>query len=142
MFSVLKTFEIPMVKLKIIVMRQEKLNGRPPKEQHKKRSYQVNVKLMTEEYYYLKSQASKAAMPINDYVRSAIRSKEVRQRLIPELNLHIRELCGMANNINQLAKKANQAGFTTVSLECSVFMEMIDDIIQRIKDDGKNNMWG
>ena len=43
----------------------------------------------------------------------------------------------MANNINQLAKKANQAGFTTVSLECSVFMEMIDDIIQRIKDDGK-----
>ena len=117
-------------------MRQEKLNGRPPKEQHKKRSYQVNVKLMTEEYYYLKSQASKAAMPINDYVRSAIRSKEVRQRL------HIRELCGMANNINQLAKKANQAGFTTVSLECSVFMEMIDDIIQRIKDDGKNNMWG
>lgn len=53
-------------------MRQEKLNGRPPKEQHKKRSYQVNVKLMTEEYYYLKSQASKAAMPINDYVRSAI----------------------------------------------------------------------
>ena len=45
-------------------MRQEKLNGRPPKEQHKKRSYQVNVKLMTEEYYYLKSQASKAAMPI------------------------------------------------------------------------------
>ena len=78
-------------------MRQEKLNGRPPKEQHKKRSYQVNVKLMTEEYYYLKSQASKAAMPINDYVRSAIRSKEVRQRLIPELNLHIRELCGMAN---------------------------------------------
>ena len=49
-------------------MRQEKLNGRPPKEQHKKRSYQVNVKLMTEEYYYLKSQASKAAMPINDYV--------------------------------------------------------------------------
>ena len=123
-------------------MRQEKLNGRPPKEQHKKRSYQVNVNLMTEEYYYLKSQASKAAMPINDYVRSAIRSKEVRQRLIPELNLHIRELCGMANNINQLAKKANQAGFTTVSLECSVFMEMIDDIIQRIKDDGKNNMWG
>lgn len=114
-------------------MRQEKLNGRPPKEQHKKRSYQVNVKLMTEEYYYLKSQASKAAMPINDYVRSAIRSKEVRQRLIPELNLHIRELCGMANNINQLAKKANQAGFTTVSLECSVFMEMIDDIIQRIR---------
>lgn len=100
------------------------------------------MKLMTEEYYYLKSQASKAAMPINDYVRSAIRSKEVRQRLIPELNLHIRELCGMANNINQLAKKANQAGFTTVSLECSVFMEMIDDIIQRIKDDGKNNMWG
>lgn len=114
-------------------MRQEKLNGRPPKELHKKRSYQVNVKLMTEEYYYLKAQASKAAMPINDYVRCSIRNSEIRQRLTPELNRYIRELSGMANNMNQLAKKANQAGFATVSFECSVIMEMIDDTIKRIQ---------
>lgn len=88
---------------------------------------------MTEEYYYLKSQASEAAMPINDYVRCSIRNSEIRQRLTPELNRYIRELSGMANNMNQLAKKANQSGFTTVSFECSVIMEMIDDTIKRIQ---------
>jgi ribosomal protein L31E len=109
--------------------------GRPSKEQHKKRKYQVNIKLMTEEYYTLKARANEAAMPINDFVRNAIQHSEVKQRLTPEVNDHIRKLSGLANNFNQLTKLAHQSGYENIRNEYLYIAENIDNLINYIKHD-------
>ncbi len=49
---------------------------------------------------------------------------------LEELDL-MRKLSGMANNLNQIAKKANQAGFAKVSIEVvgiiTQLKELLDD---------------
>jgi hypothetical protein len=116
-------------------MNENLKGGRPSKELHKKRKYQVNIKLMTEEYYTLKARANEAAMPINDFVRNAIKHSEVKQRLTPEANDYIRKLCGIANNLNQIAKRANQVGYEDIRNEYLYLAENIDNLINFIKHD-------
>ena len=113
--------------------------GRHPKELHKKRRYQVNVKLTTNEFYELKAKAINAARPINDYVRSCIKQSIIIQRLNPESNELIRKLSGMANNTNQIAKKANQAGYDSVRDEYLFLAEEIDKLLSYIKHDCENS---
>ncbi|MDH6343758.1 hypothetical protein M2480_002923 [Parabacteroides sp. PFB2-12] len=120
-------------------MKEQNKGGRPRKELNQKRKYQVNVKLMTGEYYFLKSLAKSAALPINDYVRQCIKSSSVMPRITPEENDLIRKLIGMANNLNQIAKKANQAGYNTIRTEYLFLADSIDDLIDTIRNDSKNN---
>ena len=116
-------------------MNENLKGGRPSKELHKKRKYQVNIKFMTEEYYTLKARANEAAMPINDFVRNAIQHSEVKQRLTPEMNDYIRKLSGMANNLNQLTKLAHQTGYKDIRNEYLYLAENIDNLINTIKHD-------
>ena len=81
--------------------------GRPTKSLVEKRKYRVNLKMNTEEYYMLKNRASEAGVSPCDFIRSVIPKAEIRQRLSPEWMEHIRKISGMANNLNQIARKIN-----------------------------------
>ena len=109
--------------------------GRPPKSTTDKLKYRVTVKLATPDYYTLKRRARSAGISASEYLRECfrkgyVRASEylrecfrkgyVRQRLTAEHSDYIRKLCGMANNLNQLAHKANAGGFDTEKLECRV----------------------
>lgn len=94
--------------------------GRPPKSTTDKLKYRVTVKLATPDYYTLKSRARSAGISASEYLRECFRKGYVRQRLTAEHSDYIRKLCGMANNLNQLAHKANAGGFDTAKLECRV----------------------
>lgn len=118
---------------------KDKNIGRPSKKAHEKRKYQVNIKFITAEYYLLKGKANEASLSIPDYVRLCIQRSTVLQRINPELNDLIRKLCGMANNLNQIAKRANQAGYGEVRTEYLHLAESIDNLINAIKDDRKNS---
>ena len=48
---------------------------------------------------------------------------------------HILQLTGMANNLNQISRKANAAGYVSVRTEYRNLASEIDDLISRIKDD-------
>ena len=85
--------------------------GRPPKSTTDKLKYRVTVKLATLDYYTLKSRARSAGISASEYLRECFRKGYVRQRLTAEHSDYIRKLCGMANNLNQLAHKANAGGF-------------------------------
>ena len=54
------------------------------------------------------------------------------QRLTAEHSDYIRKLCGMANNLNQLAHKANAGGFDTEKLECRVQVARIEELLNHI----------
>ena len=79
--------------------------GRPKKGAADKLKYRLTVKMATSDYY---------------------------TRLTPEHTGYIRQLCGMANNLNQLAHKANAAGFVTVRLECRVLVARIEELLNLI----------
>lgn len=70
--------------------------------------------MATEEFYSLKAKARFAGITRSEYIRRCIATSIVRQRLSPELMNHLRQLSGMANNVNQIAHKANAMGYARV----------------------------
>jgi len=109
--------------------------GRPPKRKSERRSYRVNVKLNTEEYYLLKGKARVSGMNLSEFVREAIRRSEIKERLTPELNVYIRKLIGIANNLNQIARTANAGGYSNARGEYLHLAAGIDSLLNRITHD-------
>ena len=114
-------------------MKEIKQGGRPTKIGSEKKSYRVNIKMSTEEYYLLKARVSEAGISLSQYAREAISNSVIKQRISPEIVDHIRKLCGMANNLNQIARRANAAGFNSVKLEYLVLAERIDKLLNTIR---------
>ena len=109
-------------------------NGRPTKSAAEKKGYKVSLKMATEEYYSLKSKARLAGIGLSEYVRQTIKKSEVKQRLSPEHLGYVRQLSGMANNINQIAKKANTAGYYEVVGLCKNTITNLDNIVKKITE--------
>jgi len=109
-------------------------NGRPTKNIAEKKGYKVSLKMATEEYYSLKSKARLAGITLSEYVRCVIKKSEVKQRLSPEFLGYIRQLSGMANNINQIARKANATGYSETNMECKEMINRLDNIVKRITE--------
>lgn len=98
--------------------------GRPTKRLSEKRKYRITVKMATEEYYAMKLKAKNAGVSASEIVRMAIRDCHIRARLTTEQADYIRKLCGMANNLNQLTRKAHREGvrlhYGQLSHKCSI----------------------
>lgn len=110
-------------------------SGRPAKAPAEKKGYKVTLKMATGEYYSLRAKARTAGITRSEYVRGCIRSSVVKQRLSAELMGYIRKLCGMANNVNQIAHRANAVGYTEIHRDCLSMNERLDNLIKRIEDD-------
>ena len=104
--------------------------GRPPKSMGCKKTYRVNLKMNTEEYYTLKAQASEAGVTLSEYIRLAVSNSSIKQRFTLDQLDYIRKICGMANNLNQIAHKANIAGYEDVRIEYLFFAEKIDKLLK------------
>lgn len=113
-------------------MENYKKGGRPRKSISQKRKYRVNVKMNTGEYYSLKAKANHAKLSLSEYMRQCIAESTVRERLTPEVQTYIRKLCGMANNLNQIAKQANAQGYTNARKEYIYLAEKIDKVIGQL----------
>lgn len=110
-------------------------NGRPVKQAAEKKKYKVTLKMATEEYYSLKAKARSAGITRSEYIRRCIASSIVKQRLSPEQMNEIRQLTGIANNVNQIAHKAHAAGCVHVHKDNLALNERLDNLIKRIEDD-------
>jgi len=109
-------------------------NGRPKKLEAEKKKYKLTVKMETEEYYSLKAKARLAGINLSEYIRHCIEKSEIKQRLNPEHLGFIRQLSGMANNINQIARKANAVGYAEVHQECILSIAGLDSLIKLISE--------
>ena len=110
--------------------RRERANkgGRPVKGATEKLKYRITVKMATEDYYLLKSKSKSAGVSTSEFIRGCI-----KERLSKEHGDLIRKLCGMANNLNQLARKANAGGDASVFVTCRTLMIEIDNLVNRIR---------
>ena len=94
---------------------------------------------MTElQYYAIKKRAGESGLPVSEYVRQAVVSAEITPRLNRQDADTILKLAGEANNINQLAHRANAGGFALVAVELVKLKNKIIEIINQLSDDWKN----
>lgn len=107
--------------------------GRPVKGAAEKLKYRITVKMATEDYYLLKSKAKVAGVSASEFIRGCISEGGVKERLSKEHGDLIRKLCGMANNLNQLARKANADGYASVFVPCCSLMIEMDNLVNRIR---------
>ena len=82
--------------------------------------------------------STEAGLHLSEYVRQAVVSAEVTPRLNRQDADTIRKLAGEANNINQLAHRANAGGFALVAVELVKLKNRIVEIINQLSDDWKN----
>ena len=107
--------------------------GRPTKGAAEKKKYRITVKLTTEDYYTLKGKAKSAGISMSEFVRKVLVKGYVIERLNIEQADFIRKLCGMANNLNQLAHRANAEGFHAIAPLHKIIISKIDEILNLIR---------
>lgn len=116
-------------------IRNRNVNGRPKKSATEKMTKKVTVKFAVVEYYLLSNKAKEAGVSLSVFIRSALQNCTVRERLKASHLSLIHKLTGMANNLNQIAKRANQAGYFSVKTESEMLAKSIDNIINEIQND-------
>lgn len=110
-------------------------SGRPTKEPAEKKGYKITIKMAKDEYASLKTKSLEAGINQSEYIRQCIQASIVKECITPELMNLIRQLSGMANNINQIAHKANASGYPGVHKHCLFLNGKLDDVISKIEDD-------
>ena len=123
---------------KYILSLKDKPGGRPAKKRIEKQQRVVSTKLTELQYYAIRKRAGEAGLRVSEYVRQAVVSAEVIPRLNRQDADTIRKLAGEANNINQLAHRANAGGFALVAVELVKLKNRIVEIINQLSDDWKN----
>ena len=116
-----------------MIKTEYKKGGRPTKGAAEKKKYRITVKLTTEDYYTLKGKAKSAGISMSEFVRKVLEKGNVIERLTVEQADFIRKLCGMANNLNQLAHRANAEGFYTIAPFHKIIISKIDEILNLIR---------
>ena len=110
--------------------KQSRKTGRPVKEKEKL-SVSINLKLTEDDYKSVREKAERLGLKATQYAREMTLKGGIKSRFtLEELDL-LRKLAGMANNLNQLAKKANtdgfqQAGMNAFYLFCEI-KKLLDD---------------
>ncbi|WP_370858791.1 MULTISPECIES: MobC family plasmid mobilization relaxosome protein [Phocaeicola] len=117
---------------------KDKPGGRPVKKTLERQNRVVSTKLTNLQYYAVKRRAGEAGVKVSEYVRQAIITAEVVPRLNRQDADTIRKLAGEANNLNQLAHRANAGGFALVAVELVKLKNGIVEIINQLSDDWKN----
>ena len=116
-----------------MIKTEYKKGGRPTKGVAEKKKYRITVKLNTQDYYTLKGKAKSAGVTTSEFVRKVLDKGNVIERLTVEQADFIRKLCGMANNLNQLAHRANADGFYVVAPFHKIIIGKIDEILNLIR---------
>ena len=116
---------------------RNKSGGRPAKNRIDKQRRVVSTKLTELQYYAVRKRAGEAGLRVSEYVRQAVMSAKVIPRLNRQDADTLRKLAGEANNINQLAHRANAGGFALV-VELVKLKNRIVGIINHLSDDWKN----
>ena len=106
-------------------------NGRPKKAV--KKEIVRSVRFSKTEYFIVKQHASKSGLKITVYIRQMALQGQIIARLSEEERQFVRQLIGMANNLNQLTKMGHQEGFITSVLMFEKYKNVIDELLEKLK---------
>ena len=113
------------------VRMKKKKGGRPTKSL--KRELRVTARFSKLEHYILQQKAGKAGINVSEFLRQAAITCKVTARLTDEERHIIRQLIGMANNLNQMAKVANREGIGSIHLLLQSCLQQIHDLLNKLQ---------
>ena len=95
-------------------------------------------------YEELESGAAAVRQPLSQFVRPLVEAGvKARKRPVLQLTIeqdgYLRQLAGMANNLNQLSKRAHQSGFAAVAQEVEAQAATLDRLLDYFADIGVGN---
>lgn len=106
--------------------------GRPPKPETERLKRRLVVCLTETDYDALCRKARVAGLVCAEYARRALARSIVRARMTPEMLTLLRQITGMANNLNQLARMAHVAGYGRDTATLAAMVDRIDALLTRI----------
>lgn len=103
------------------------------------KSYVVSVRLNEEQYRTVQENCRKSGRKLSDFWRHALLNAKVTAIATSEDMSILRQIGSMANNLNQLAKKANEAGFKLVEWSLKGLSKEIKSLYTRLSHDWRHN---
>jgi hypothetical protein len=113
------------------VRMKKKKGGRPLKKL--KREIRVTVRFSQLEHYILQQKATKAGMNISEFIRPAAIYGKVIARQTEEERHFTRQVVGMANNFNQMAKVANTEGIASIRLLLESCLQQVHGLLNKLQ---------
>ena len=113
------------------MQQKNKIAGRPAKIV--KKEIRAAVRFTKAEYFIIRQKANKAGLTASSYIREIAINGNVKARFNDEERQFVRQLIGMANNFNQVAKKAHEEGLLKAMLLFETYRQLVDDILKSFK---------
>ncbi len=107
--------------------------GRPKLADYQKRTKMVRVMFCENDFVYIQSKAAQAGLSVSEYGHQAMMDNRIKATVTPELAKQIRDLSGIANNVNQLAHDMHIYGMAAVKEQCMRIIRAISEIINQTK---------
>lgn len=108
--------------------KEKRGRGRPKKEEVKL-THSINLKLTESDFEAVQQKAESLGMTATQYAREMTLKGRIKPRYTKEeLDLR-RKIAGMANNLNQLARKANTDGYRQASYRTTIVLEQIKKLL-------------
>ena len=104
--------------------------GRPVKAT--KKDIRAAVRFSKTEDFIVRQKAAKAGLKVSAYVRQIAIQGQVTNRLSEEERHIVRQLIGMSNNLNQLAKNSHQEGMFRTMLYFESFRNQVDALLKKL----------
>ena len=120
-------------------MKEKKLGGRPKLADYQKRTRSFRVMFTENDYIYIQSKAEQAGLSVNEFCHQAAMDCQVCQRISPEMASAIRDLSGIANNVNQIAHQMHTYGLDAVKQQCFSIISEVSRIINQIKNNSHDS---
>jgi len=110
---------------------KRKLAGRPAKDV--KKVINASVRFSRSEYFIVKEKAATNGLSVSNYIRQAVIYPAVKPRLTDEEQHFARQIVGMANNLNQMAKACHQEGLLQSMVLFESYRRRLNEILKKLK---------
>lgn len=113
------------------VKKGQRKAGRPVKAI--KKEIRACVRFTHHEYFIVREKAKQAGINTSEYIRQTTIRGRVNPRLTIEESQIVRQLIGMAVNLNQVAKISHKEGLLKAMLYFEEYRTQIDQLIMKLK---------
>ncbi|MBL7840154.1 MAG: plasmid mobilization relaxosome protein MobC [Cyclobacteriaceae bacterium] len=95
------------------------------------RNYRITIRFNKSEFELIRGFATTTGKSKVSFLRECALQAYIKPRLTPDEILFMRQLVGMANNLNQLARSANAK--EEITLEAKALLFQLNWIIEKLK---------
>lgn len=111
--------------------KKKKRAGRPAK--NVKKEINASVRFNRSEYFIVKEKAATCGVSVSNYIRQASIYLKITPRLTDEERHFRRQLIGMANNMNQVAKACHQEGLFEAMIHFENYRQQLIEVLKKLK---------